>query len=239
MARHAKRIAVVSTLLAALWAAMPVYALEITFDNGSAGLLTIVDNGTGDLNSAVGVIDFATPAIGGIFIAEGRVQEDISGPVPSIVLTGIGTIAGTFRNVGTLPAWFTVSFSSTPFLPIGPMVRYRVGYAGSAEDPTPASVEIFAHQVQGWLNGFSVLLATLNGTAIPSTPPSGQPVPIGPYSTDGSVVATATTINGRFVMTSFAGDQINLPNSFEIVLNEQVIPVEETTWGRLKAFFWR
>lgn len=237
MVFFAKRLVVFSALMAILLTALPVYGLDITFDNGNAGILTIVDNGAGDLNPALNVIDFAPAAIGGTFLPEGRVQEDLGGPVKYIWLTGVSPSSGTFRNISGSAWTFTVTFNSTPFAATGPMVRYRLGYTGSAEDPTPDDVEIPSHQITGWLNGTSVFLATIVGPPIPLTAPGGQPVAFGPLDISGDVVATATSITGEFQFSPEPGDQINLPSSFEITLNEETVPVEKTSWGKLKAVF--
>jgi hypothetical protein len=117
------------------------------------------------------------------------------------------------------------------------MVRYRLKYFGSSEDPTPDDLLILNHLITGWLNGTAVYLASLLGPPISVTMPGSQPVPFGPLETDGSVFATATTINGEFQFDAGPGDQINLPSSFDIILNEQPVPVEDTHWGGIKALY--
>jgi hypothetical protein len=211
--------AIIPLVLSAICFAAPAHALDVTFDNGTGGVLTIVDNGAGDLNAAIGTIDFAPAAVGGTFLPAGRVFEYTGGPVNYIILTGAGVSSGTFQNVGGIAGSFTVTFESTPFAPIGPFVRYRLGYNGSADDPTPGDVEIPSHQITGYLNGTSVFLASIVGPPIPLTPPGGQPVAFGPITSDGDVPATATTITGVFEFTPGPGDQISLPSSFEITLS--------------------
>lgn len=142
-------------------------ALQITLDSGS-GTVTIADNGAGDANPAPGVIDFNEAAIGGVLLAEGRVQEFTSGPISrAVVLTATPPAPeAVLRNVGAGNPIFTITIDSSSFAPFGSPLGWSIGYVAAADDALAGPVDIPTHQVAGSINGATVPLGIVAGTAI-------------------------------------------------------------------------
>jgi hypothetical protein len=141
--------------------------LDIVLEVDGVGSVAITDNGAGDGNVGEGVIDF-NETFGGQFQAEGRVRQASGIFGRSVFISATPpAAAAVFRNTDSVDRDFSLTVNRSPFPEgVGPPLGWGISYMGSADDPTPADVDIPAHSVALSINDPAVTLGTLVGTAI-------------------------------------------------------------------------
>jgi hypothetical protein len=210
-----------------------VSGFDVSFQVDGGTLVTIADNGFGDLNLNVGTIDFdvtATP-VDGAFAAKGRIIEEINTINRSIQIGPQALDPAVFHNVDGSSHSFKVTIDSSTFPVTGPPPRlgWTLIYTAAADDPTPNDVAIPSNSLQlsvTMSDSTPTLLSTLS-QAIPLTTPAGQPVEIDQQDLSSDVTGTLDAVSTQVVL-SFdpgPGDEIvvgtNGENIFANVFNEE------------------
>ena len=158
-------LVVLSSLIWALACSEPADALDVTFDSGGSGSMTLNDT---DLD---GIIDFDV-IVGGVFRAKGRVFESFGTITKTVTLTSTPpdteAVFGKL-GVGAGTAAFTVTVNTTAFTATGSPLGWTVSYVGSAEDAMAGIVEIPTHFVDASVNAGTIPLTMVNGPPILAT----------------------------------------------------------------------
>lgn len=213
----------------ALLLALPApraHALDVTFTDATGATTTIIDNGQGDNNPAVGVIDFRITLFGLNFTAFGRVEEVVAGPRKLVRITETpgAPPQGYYQNTSlATPIIITVTVNSTAFAAVPAGAAWTVNYAGSTFDgpfpgtrvpcPGNGTVTIPTHTVTGLLNGGAVALGTANGPVFINAAPRAFAA-----GRQGLTPAPARTLQLVWMLDPDVCDGIQLPSSAEVIL---------------------
>ena len=210
--------------------ATPGYALDITFQHSSGQTSTIIDNGPGDNNGALSVIDFKSSLFGLDLTVFGRVEESLAGPVKFLRITETpgNPAVGDFQNTGNIAQVFTIIVNSSAFAAAEPPgTPWIVDYIGSGIDgtfpgsrvPCPGNGNVFipTHNVTGMLNRGGVVLGTAPGPAFMGVPPLGF---IAPTQT-GLTAVPANSLQLIWQFDPDSCDGLHLPSSAEVILGAE------------------
>ena len=212
--------------LLVVFAARHAYALDVTFTDAGGNTTTIIDNGPGDLNPAVGIIDFRISLFGLDFTAFGRVEEVIAGPTRLIRITETpgAPAQGYFQNTSLAnPIVVTVTVNSTAFAAVPAGTAWTINYDGITFDgPFPGTrvpcagngaITIPTHTVAGSLNGGAVGLGAAAGPVFINAAPQAFAA-----NNLGVTPAAATALRLDWTLDPDVCDGIQLPSSAELIL---------------------
>ena len=193
----------------------PVGALEVEITDGS-NTITIVDDGTGDLNLAdPKVIDFdltSDPTIPDLD-GGGRVKQTQTALGQVLTLSATPpNLATTLKNVGAGALAITVTIrSDDPYLAtIGAPLGWRLFYNGEVADPTPGDANVTGHTASLFIDN---ALTPLVSAVVPDINLLGDPpidFDVSP-SPGSDLVESATSSQIVATFTLGAADELRLP----------------------------
>jgi len=222
---HARRLGVIRHVtilsLLLLLATAPASAIDIIFNN----ILTISDNGAGDLNAAANILQFNTfmagyQMAGTIDLLTGSGQSALIGsPTANVRMTNFTATA-----VGTPPNPMFLKFQhqftgSFPTIVAGDSLDARASHATGA--PVPAGVDNILDW-QGFVDADSIfpLAPGVPPFPNPALPPSSPPLPYTVVTHGASTMPNSynnPTIGAYLTFQLGAnGNQIELPSSAEV-----------------------
>ena len=224
----------ITTLVVSLFTTQASAQLEVEIDFDGSVQPAIVDNGVGDLNATVDIIDFdLTDNVNTDLSARGRVLFD-TGPVGAEVeFTAITPDAhGVLRNDGAAPAAFKLTIRSPAYPAIGPPLGWALWHHGELADPLPDVVAVTNHSSTLSVDDEVLPLQTV---LVPDIADAGDPpiflddfVPVGRGS---APTADATSTQAVLMVTLGPGDEyraqaIDVETSDELTFHAHVFNQE-------------
>ncbi len=194
--------------------AAPAMAFQVMLDSG-VGSVVILDNDAGDLNPDPGVIDFST-IVGGVFRADGRVNQYSGPPNRSIQIGGRGAGSdGVFANLDAASHIFTVTVETDSFTQTGPPLGWGVFSDELGDDttsPVQGDVEIASNDLAVSVDPGDVLLTTASTPITPPVAPADQPVPLSAAIRGVDPAGAATLLRVTWSFTPGPFDELRLPD---------------------------